>query len=139
MTLEYVNRAKNFMSIVRRSVESGTTISWPVLENQLSDLFYQTHRDGVAQGDQSHTFRRQETEALKDALSRLLAMGAEQAEREADEHKLMALQSLSESLSGCFRDVVEDSLDLSKAKVNGLVEKYASRLGQLMDELKTEE
>jgi len=138
-TTEYMNRGKNFLSTLRRSVESSTAINWTVMGTMLGDLFYQTHQDGVALGSEVAVFHRQEKKALEGALTRLLEMGAEQAKKNAAKHKRMALQALETELTARFHTVVVDSLDLSGKKLDLLVGKFVTSLVELTEELKADE
>ncbi len=138
MSREYMNRGDNFLSTLRRSVESGTDISWKLMATQLGDLFYQTHRDGVEAGEKLGQLREHENQMMQRALTRLLEMGEGLVRRKIAGHKVTALVALEAELAACFREVVIDSLDLSGKKLDRLMEKFIQAIGQLTEDLKSQ-
>jgi len=133
---EYMNRGDNFLSTLQRSVESGTDINWKLMGTQLGDLFYQTHRDGVESGEQLGKLRAQENTMIQRALDRMLEMGSQLARRKIAGNKVKALEELESELLACFREVVIDSLDLSGKKLDRIMDKFISKLGDLTETLK---
>jgi hypothetical protein len=135
---EHLSRGKNFLETLRRSVESGTDINWSLMEQNLTNLFYQTHQDGVSVGSDMQKIRKMELNMMKGALDRLLEMGASLARRKLAGHKVTALEDLESELTACFREVVIDSLDLSGKKLDRIMEKFIRKLGDLTEDLKAQ-
>jgi hypothetical protein len=138
MSDDYLNRGDNFLETMKRSIDSGTTINWSMLTQQLRELFYTTHRDGVQSGEQLGKMRAAENTMMERALDRLLEMGAVLARRKKAGHKVKALEDLESELTACFREVVIDSLDLSGKKLDRIMEKFIRKLGDLTDDLKAQ-
>jgi hypothetical protein len=138
MSDDYLNRGNNFLSTLERSIESGTVLNWSLLTTQLRELFYQTHRDGVQSGQQMAKIREVENTMMRNALDRLLEMGAQLARRKIAGHKFKALEDLESEINACFREVVIDSLDLSGKKLDRIMDKFTSKLGDLTEDLKAQ-
>lgn len=138
MSDDYLNRGNNFLESLKRSVDSGTDVNWTMLTQQLRELFYTTHRDGVKSGEQMAKFREAENTMMQNALDRLLEMGARLARRKLAGHKVKALEDLESELTACFREVVIDSLDLSGKKLDRIMEKFIGKLGDLTEDLKAQ-
>jgi uncharacterized coiled-coil protein SlyX len=75
---------------------------------------------------------------MRNALDRLLEMGAQLARRKIAGHKFKALEDLESEINACFREVVIDSLDLSGKKLDRIMDKFTSKLGDLTEDLKAQ-
>lgn len=133
---EYIGRAGNFITMLKRSMESGVGVNWSVASQQLRDLFYQTHKDGVSQGQKLSLFHQQEKDALVRALDRLMVIAEKQAFENSAQQQSKVLNGLHEQLVTTFRNVVVESLDLSSVKLDLMAKNFVDHLKKLGDEVK---